>query len=191
MPSIDDGSRVIRLRVNAADCMAVHDVVTSTGLYTPGMSFACAVSKTLAVLLEVARAERRVPLRNLSEYSELMIRFPNDVPITRKRAAAAVFTDARQQVEVRGGTVQDLTQFAVENAREREQWLRENAVHPLLAATRARNAALMEEKLRDYQAWQRNRKQPEMDALDILEAKQVEEARAILAKQDSAESSHE
>ena len=82
--------RVVTMRVNSKDCMGVVDVLDKVGAYTPGMSFAQAVSIALASLLETVRTAGALPERTGFEYLEMMQRFPTD----RRRGKAMAIAEA-------------------------------------------------------------------------------------------------
>lgn len=64
--------RVVRIRVNPTDCMAIADAVKYMGLSTENMSFDHAVSRVLASSLAGLRANGILPKRDGFEYTELM-----------------------------------------------------------------------------------------------------------------------
>lgn len=77
------GGRVVSVRVNPTDCLAVDDVVQKIGLYVPGMSFSQAVSIALAASMETFRKGGFIAVRDGFEYSQLMGKYPAEA--SRKR----------------------------------------------------------------------------------------------------------
>ena len=80
--------RVTTIRVNPRDCMSIVDTVDKLGLYSPGMSFAQAVSIALASAMESFRKHEIVPNRTGFEYSQMMEKYPSDNTVTRGRKLA-------------------------------------------------------------------------------------------------------
>jgi hypothetical protein len=78
--------RVVSVRVNPKDCLAVIDVLEKVGQLVPGMSFGQAVSLVLAISLETARSNKFIPTRDGFEYSEMMQQFPAKDCQTSKRS---------------------------------------------------------------------------------------------------------
>jgi len=69
--------RVVSIRVNPTDCMAVVDLVDKIGLHIPGMSFSQAVSIALSSAMESLRRAGAIPTRDGFEFSEMMQKYPN------------------------------------------------------------------------------------------------------------------
>lgn len=67
--------RVVRIRVNPTDCMAVLDVIEKLGLTPDRLSFDQAVRITLSSLLESVRKNGIIPTRDGFEYSDMMQSF--------------------------------------------------------------------------------------------------------------------
>mgnify|MGYP001557962641 CR=1 FL=1 len=72
--------RIVRLRVNPADCMGVADVLSQLGMSPERFSFDQACRIALSSLLESARVHGAIPRRDGFEYTEMMSRFIARVP---------------------------------------------------------------------------------------------------------------
>lgn len=88
MPEMIKGGRVVRIRVNPADCMAVVDVLRKVGYYKGGMSFATAVSSALHWLVDAARHAKEIPTRDGFEYGEMMRDFKDQPHLDRAQKLA-------------------------------------------------------------------------------------------------------
>lgn len=64
--------KVVNIRVNPKDCMAVVDVVQKTGVFVSGMSFSQMVSLALAGVMQTLRDASVIPDREGWEYLEMM-----------------------------------------------------------------------------------------------------------------------
>lgn len=69
--------RVVQIRLNPKDCMAVVDIITQAKMFVPGMSFSHATSIAFACMSETFRKNNIVPTREGYEYSDLMEPFPD------------------------------------------------------------------------------------------------------------------
>ena len=68
--------RVVSIRLNPRDCLAVIDVVEKLSLNIRGMSFSQAVSIALASAMESLRQAGAIPERDGFEFTEMMQRYP-------------------------------------------------------------------------------------------------------------------
>lgn len=66
---------VVTVRINPADCMGIADMLIVGGIDTEGMSFAQATATVLQSLLEAARMNDIIPIRDGFEYNEVMAPF--------------------------------------------------------------------------------------------------------------------
>jgi hypothetical protein len=71
--------RVVQIRLNPKDCMAIVDIIQQAKMFTPGMSFSQAVIIAFACMAETFRKNGLVPEREGFEYSEMMREFPDTV----------------------------------------------------------------------------------------------------------------
>lgn len=76
--------RVVQIRVNPKDCMAVVDVIQAARMHFTGMSFAQAVSTALACAMESFRQNNIVPTRDGFEYTAMMEPFPDNTTERKK-----------------------------------------------------------------------------------------------------------
>ena len=67
--------RVVRARINPADCMGVADVINKLGLTPQRFTFDQAVRIALSSLLESARQNGAIPRRDGFEFNSLMTQF--------------------------------------------------------------------------------------------------------------------
>lgn len=85
--------RVVRLRINPQDCIAVADIIDRLKQPTGLMSFDQAVRIALSVLIENARERKLIPRRDGFEYTEMMGRF-----VHNKAHAAAILEESAHAV---------------------------------------------------------------------------------------------
>lgn len=77
--------KVVRVRVNPADCMGCVDIVRTLGVNTVGMSFAAVVSLALRSALATLRDNKVIPTRDGFEFAAMMEPFQDQPAIDRVR----------------------------------------------------------------------------------------------------------
>lgn len=76
--------RVVKIRINPADCMSAVDVVRAAGAYHAGMSFAQVIVSALSIAMQTFRSNSIIPARDGFEFSEMMKEFGNQPHIDRE-----------------------------------------------------------------------------------------------------------
>jgi len=71
--------RVVQVRLNAKDCMAVVDIIQQCHMFVQGMSFSHAASIAFACMAETFRKNEVIPTRVGFEYSDMMASFPPSI----------------------------------------------------------------------------------------------------------------
>lgn len=98
------GGRVVRVRVNPPDCMAVLDVCAVLGITSQArFSFDQLVSIALKSLLEAARGHGTIPKREGFEYIKMMEPYMERVP-GQDRARKLQLTSLMQDRDVKAVT---------------------------------------------------------------------------------------
>lgn len=80
--------KVVSIRVNPTDCMAIVDMAQKLGVSESGMSFSQLVSISLTSLLEAMRQNNVIPTRDGFEYGRMLAAYPNPRGEARKAAIA-------------------------------------------------------------------------------------------------------